>query len=105
MCAHVHLPDADRGMPRGGALPSSAIRAALGNAGLGKTPMAYSANNSQEALNAVARQLNGRPRQTLRWMKPCDDTGDDGGRVGRTAVRAAGSGDCTGRYRDGLRLG
>ena len=25
-----------------------------------------------KALNAVVRQLNGRPRQTLRWMKPCE---------------------------------
>ena len=28
--------------------------------------------HSHEDLNAVARQLNGRPRQTLGWMKPCE---------------------------------
>jgi IS30 family transposase len=28
--------------------------------------------HSQAALNRVARELNGRPRQTLGWMKPCE---------------------------------
>ena len=28
--------------------------------------------HSQAQLNAVARELNGRPRQTLGWMKPCE---------------------------------
>ena len=27
---------------------------------------------SQANLNEVARELNGRPRQTLEWMKPCE---------------------------------
>jgi IS30 family transposase len=28
--------------------------------------------HSQEHLDAVAAQLNGRPRQTLGWLKPCE---------------------------------
>jgi IS30 family transposase len=28
--------------------------------------------HSQPHLNAVARELNTRPRQTLGWMKPCE---------------------------------
>ncbi|MGI8829599.1 MAG: IS30 family transposase, partial [Candidatus Limnocylindria bacterium] len=27
---------------------------------------------TQVELDAVAAQLNGRPRQTLNWMKPCE---------------------------------
>jgi IS30 family transposase len=28
--------------------------------------------HTQTELNAVARELNARPRQTLQWMKPCE---------------------------------
>ena len=28
--------------------------------------------HNQAALDAVAAELNGRPRQTLGWLKPCE---------------------------------
>jgi IS30 family transposase len=31
---------------------------------------------TQQQLDAVAAELNGRPRQTLGWMKPCEALAD-----------------------------
>jgi IS30 family transposase len=61
---------------------TSVIRAVRGKEAATKTPTGYCANifpkalayqcHAEEELDAIAEELNNRPRQTLSWMTPLE---------------------------------